>query len=116
MLSYVVFVHSAGKNVGMTIFDHDRHDNIFSSVSHCSPFNCCLSVVLWLDKGDYPENSHVVFRPNGWLYFEPFMGLGLANDKYLQTDLLLIAYTCMAQKTNRWIHCNREGSPNQSYH
>ena len=64
MLSYVVFVHSAGKNVGMMIFDHDRHDNIFSSVSHCSPFNCCLSVVLWLDKGDYPENSHVVFRPN----------------------------------------------------
>ena len=46
MLSYVVFVHSAGKNVGMTIFDHDRHDNIFSSVSHCSPFNRCLRVVL----------------------------------------------------------------------
>ena len=29
-----------------------------------SPFNCCLSVVLQLDKGDYPEDSHVVFSPN----------------------------------------------------
>ena len=30
-----------------------------------SPFNCCLSVVLLHDKGDYSKNSHVVFRPNG---------------------------------------------------
>ena len=28
-----------------------------------SPFNCCLSVVLQLDKGDYLENLHVVFCP-----------------------------------------------------
>ena len=27
---------------------------------HFLPFNCCLSVVLSLDKGAYPENSHVV--------------------------------------------------------
>ena len=26
-----------------------------------SPFNCYLGVVLWLDKGDYPKNSHVAF-------------------------------------------------------
>ena len=26
--------------------------------------NCCLSVFLKLDKGAYPENSHVVFCPN----------------------------------------------------
>ena len=26
-----------------------------------SPFNCCLSVVLWLVKWAYPENSHVAF-------------------------------------------------------
>ena len=32
-----------------------------------SPFNSCLSVVLWLDKRDYPENSHVVFCPNSVL-------------------------------------------------
>ena len=29
-----------------------------------SPFNCCLSVVLQLDKGDYPENLHVEFYPH----------------------------------------------------
>ena len=28
-----------------------------------SPFSCCLSVILWLDKEDYPENWHVVFSP-----------------------------------------------------
>ena len=28
------------------------------------PFNCCLSVLLYLDKGDYSENSYVVFCPN----------------------------------------------------
>ena len=28
------------------------------------PFNCCLSVVLQHNKGDYPENSIVVFCPN----------------------------------------------------
>ena len=25
------------------------------------PFICCLSVVLGLDKGDFPENLHTVF-------------------------------------------------------
>ena len=29
-----------------------------------SPFNRCLSVILWLDKGDCPENSHIVFCSN----------------------------------------------------
>jgi len=24
------------------------------------PFNCCLSVVLWLDEGDFPRNLHIV--------------------------------------------------------
>ena len=38
-----------------------------------SPFNCCLSVVLWLDKGDYPENSHVVFYLNKQRSFKTFM-------------------------------------------
>ena len=27
-------------------------------------FRCCLSVVLYLDKGDYHENSHYMFCPN----------------------------------------------------
>ena len=26
-----------------------------------SPLNCCLSDVLWLDKGDYPENLQIEF-------------------------------------------------------
>ena len=29
-----------------------------------STLNCCLSLVLYLEKGDYPENSHVAFCPN----------------------------------------------------
>ena len=28
------------------------------------PFIGCLGVILLLDKGDYPENWHVVFCPN----------------------------------------------------
>ena len=40
-------------------------------------YNCCVSVVLWLDKEDYPENSNVVFCPNEQRSFEPFMLLGL---------------------------------------
>ena len=32
-----------------------------SSPSHCSPFNCCLCVVLLLDKGDYPENLNILY-------------------------------------------------------
>ena len=48
------------KNVPQTISGLPLH-LIFHRFS---PFNCCLSAVLWLDKGDYPENSHVVFCPN----------------------------------------------------
>ena len=29
-----------------------------------SPFNCCLSVIMLLDKGDYPENLQVLCCPN----------------------------------------------------
>ena len=32
-----------------------------------------LQVVSQLDKGDYPENSHVVFCPNKQRSFEPFL-------------------------------------------
>ena len=48
---------------------------------HCfSLFNCCLSVVLWLDEGDYPRNWYVVFCPNKQLYFEPFVCLDLVLE------------------------------------
>ena len=34
-------------------------------------FDCCLNVVLLLDKELYPKNSHIVFCPNKLHYFEP---------------------------------------------
>ena len=45
-----------------------------------SSFNCCLSVVLQLNKVYYPENSHVVFCHNKQPSLEPFMCLGLIRD------------------------------------
>ena len=41
-------------------------------MSFFSPFNCCLSVVLYLDEGDYPQNLHVAFWPNKQCSSEPF--------------------------------------------
>ena len=49
-------------------------DNCHSSMSQFSPFKCCLSVVLYLDKGDYPENLHVVSCPSKQCSFEHFKG------------------------------------------
>ena len=47
---------------------HERNepktDKWLSCPSRFSPFNCCLSVFLLLDEGDYPDNSHAVLRPN----------------------------------------------------
>ena len=38
-----------------------KEDKYFSVIFHRFwPFICCLSVVLWLDKGDFPENVHTV--------------------------------------------------------
>ena len=38
-----------------------KQDKSFSSIFHrFGPFISCLSVVLWLDKGDLPENVHTV--------------------------------------------------------
>ena len=39
---------------------------------HFSPFNCSLSVVLLLDKGAYPENSHVVLCHIKYVFFLTF--------------------------------------------
>ena len=48
--------------------DKTKADEWFSSQSHffhCfSLFNSCLGVVSLLDRGDYPENLHVVLCPN----------------------------------------------------
>ena len=52
-----------------------------------SPFNCCLSVVLYLDKRDYPENSHAVFCPYKQHSFEPFICLKLLiSQQYYEED------------------------------
>ena len=69
-LSYVVFPSSAWKNVGIleeganilpsTGHSSPQKDQLFRFSSHFSLFNCCLSVVLQLDKGDYPENLQIV--------------------------------------------------------
>ena len=46
-----------------------------------SLFNYCLSVVLYIDEGDHPQNSHVALCPNKQRYFEPFMCLDLVTER-----------------------------------
>ena len=66
----------ARKNVGMT-----HHRLALHLIFHLfSPLTCCLDVVLQLDKGDYPENSHAVFSPNKQRSSEPFLCLDLASE------------------------------------
>ena len=43
----------------------------------CFREHCCLSIILLLNKGNYPENLHVVFYSNKQHSFEPFMRLDL---------------------------------------
>lgn len=31
---------------------------------YVKPFNSCLNVVLWIEKGDHLKNSHVLVCPN----------------------------------------------------
>jgi len=42
--------------------------------------NCCLSVVLQLEKGAYPKNVHVVYHRNEQHSFSPFMCLDFIAD------------------------------------
>ena len=60
--------------------------------NRCLTDNCCLSVVLLLDKGDYPENSHAVFC-NKYRSFEPFMCLDLVKEA-------LTKYICQGTNQN----------------
>ena len=64
-----------------------------SSISHFSSFNCSSSIVLWLDKGDYPQNLHVAFCPNKWWSSEFFTCLDLIfkhNDKIKYKSIQLV--------------------------
>ena len=69
-------------------------DTCLSSASHFSPLTCRLSVVLQPDKGDYRENSRVVFCPNKERSFEPFICLDLHG-------LNKISFTHLSQKFNK---------------
>ena len=53
-----------GKRLTLTFPSHFSH--------RLSLFNCCLSVILYLDKGDYSKHSHVMFCPDKQHSFEPF--------------------------------------------
>ena len=50
-------------------------------INRFSPLNCCLSVVLYLDKGDYPNNSCVVVCSNNQRSFEHFKCLDLVLER-----------------------------------
>ena len=63
---------------------------ISSSFSSFFAVNCCLSVVLELNKGDYPENVHVVFCPNKWCSFKPFMYFGFVFACLLDVYVVLL--------------------------
>ena len=58
-----------------------------------SPFNHCLSVILQLDKGDYPENQHFMFCPNKQHSFEPSVCFAL--DKIHPDVCVLFAAVCL---------------------
>ena len=62
---------------GTGYFSQKRKEKWISSPSRFSQSNCNLSVVLQLDKRDYPENSQAAFCPNKQRYFETFMCLDL---------------------------------------
>ena len=48
-------------NTEKAVKTKQKQDKSFSFIFHRFwPFICCLSVVLWLDKGDFPENMHTV--------------------------------------------------------
>ena len=49
----------------MTILNQKQINLLASHLifDRLSQFNCCLNVVVELDKEDYPENSHVVLCP-----------------------------------------------------
>ena len=66
------------------------------STSHFSPFNCCLSVVLLLGTGDYPENSHAVFCPNKQRSFEPLcVWIWVTENSELPSSLFSLWLLCL---------------------
>ena len=40
------------------VTNQPKQDKSFALIFSFWPFICCLSVVLWLDKADFPESVH----------------------------------------------------------
>ena len=62
-----------------------RKNESFSFIFHrFYPFICCLSVLLWLDNGDFPENMHIlcVRVKINKRSFEPFLCLDLYSYSF----------------------------------
>ena len=72
-------------------------------------FNCCLSVVLQLEKGDYPENLQVVFCPSKYRSFEPFVCLDLVLECQ-QSFLFQILYGFFNVHAKNNISCGNQWS------
>ena len=54
-------VQTLNKRQQLNNNNNNKKEISFSVIFHrFQPFICCLSVILWLDKGDCPENLHVV--------------------------------------------------------
>ena len=77
-----------------------------------SPFNCCLSVVLQLDEGNYPPKSYVVFCPNkqhylnllcAWVLY--LNNVGRFKATYHRFLLVCLFYCVLFSDGHRWYRC-----------
>ena len=56
---------------------------------HFSTFSCCLNVVLSLDKGDYPENSHDMWCHNNLASFFVCLFSSSSSSSFFSLSLSL---------------------------
>ena len=64
-----------------------------------SPLKCCLSVVLQLDKRDYPENLQVAICPNKRPSFEPFTHHSKPKFSALHSNHPILSFSLSNNKT-----------------
>ena len=58
---FFVVVFSACQKVLKILPASTEHSFTSHIIFHCfKPFHCCLSVILWPEEGDFPENLHHV--------------------------------------------------------
>ena len=58
---------------------------------HFSPSNCCLPVVLQLEKGDYPKYLHVVLCPNEQHSFLSFLTFHAFGSCFRMLAVILVS-------------------------